>query len=518
MFALAIVDRNRREIFLARDRIGIKPLYYAQQGQCCLFASEIKALLQYRDLDTEVDPVAVHRYLALRYVPGPGTLFRSIKKLPAAHYAVIDGGSIRLERYWQPELYDGGFSLSEREYAEGFRECFERSVRRRLVSEVPVGAYLSGGLDSSVIVAAFSRLVDQPVRTFSVGFGYQQDEVEDAAATARHLGCDHTQVDCRAEDLMLMPRIVHHLDEPIGDPIVVPMYLLAREAKKRVTVILTGEGADEVLGGYLFHRALLRGRQLATWMPRPLRRLLIDPAVRLVPSRLINLAFDYPASLGRRGKRKLIDFLGLLEPQDLPAAYLHLISLFDGADVGSLYSDDFGAEVEGQPMGPLEALPSNGNAPLLNRILHLQFDHWLQDDILMKQDKMSMAHAIEGRVPFLDHELVEYSLRLPPKLKIRGGQNKAILRDYAADILPPDVARRRKVPFYVPLDEYLSHSGYRELVADTLSADAVRSRGLFDADAVSSLCQRATGGEFLFDKQVFSLVTLELWFRDAVDR
>ncbi|MFQ5349929.1 MAG: asparagine synthase (glutamine-hydrolyzing) [Thermoanaerobaculia bacterium] len=261
MFALALFDRRTRQLFLARDRIGIKPLYYARAGSRFLFASEIKALLRWPALDTEVDALAIHRYLALRYVPGPGTLFHSIHKLPAAHYAIFAEGELQLVRYWQPELWDGEYPYSEQDYEEQFRELFERSVRRRLISEVPVGAYLSGGLDSSVIVAAFSKLIDRPVKTFSVGFGYSHDEIEQAAETARHLGCDHTQVDCTAEDLLLLPTIVHHLDEPIGDPIVVPMYLLAREATKQVTVILTGEGADEIFGGYLFHRALLGGRQ-----------------------------------------------------------------------------------------------------------------------------------------------------------------------------------------------------------------------------------------------------------------
>ncbi len=516
MFAFALFDRRQRQLFLARDRIGIKPLYYAHAGDRLLFASEMKALLQYRELRTEVDPLAVHRYLALRYVPGPGTLFRGIRKLPAGHYLIFGPGGMRLVRYWQPELYDGDYRLSDREYEEEFRELFERSVRRRLISEVPVGAYLSGGLDSSVIVAAFSRLVEQPVKTFAVGFGYRHDEVEQAAETAERLGCDHTQVECTAEDLLRLPTIVHHLDEPIGDPIVVPMFLLAREATKRVTVILTGEGADEIFGGYLFHRALLRGRQLGDWLPGPLRRALLEPAVRLAPARLINLAFDYPASLGRRGKRKLVDFLGLLGPEDLAAAYRHLISLFDSTDLDELYTAGFRESVDAAIAATPAAL-ANGRGPLLNRILHLQFEHWLQDDILMKQDKMTMAHSIEGRVPFLDHELVEFSMRLPPRLKINGSVNKAILRSYAAQVLPPETAKRRKLPFYLPLDRYLSHPGYGELVADTLSGPAVRSRGLFEPASIEALRRRATGGEFLYDKQIFSLVALELWFRDAVD-
>ena len=258
MFAVAVWDGAHRRLFLARDRLGIKPLYYLHDGGKFLFASEIKSLLASRSVELTVDARAVHEYLALRYVPGPGSMFRQVRKLPAGHYATVESdGRLSLGRWWEPPLYEGPFEGSEQEYLDGFAERFERSIQRRLMSEVPFGAYLSGGLDSSTIVGAMSRIVSTPVRTFSVGFDYEHDELEGAADTARRFGCDHTEIVCRLSDLDLLPEIVWHLDEPLGDPIVIPMYLLAREAKKKVTVILAGEGADETLGGYLFHKALL---------------------------------------------------------------------------------------------------------------------------------------------------------------------------------------------------------------------------------------------------------------------
>jgi asparagine synthase (glutamine-hydrolysing) len=516
-FAIAIYDRSRKRLLLARDRLGIKPLYYVQLGNRFLFASEFKSILRYRAFRPTLDDDAIHDYLALRYVPGPGGMFRELRKLPAAHYAIVENGNLQLHRYWKPELHAGPFPDSEDDYLEGFSKHFERSVQSQLISERPVGAYLSGGLDSSVIVAAYSRLVHEPVRTFSVGFDYEYDELKQAAETARLLGCQHTEVSCRAEDLALLPEVVYHLDEPVGDAIVVPMFQLSREAGKQVTVVLTGEGADEILGGYLFHRALQAGHQLARFTPRTVRERLLKPAVSMIPGSLINRAFEYPAALGRRGKQKVADFLGLLQPKQLPLAYRHLISLYDDRDTDSLYTDDFRARLSSHK-SPSASGSMEDSVPYLNRIIDLQFEHWLPDNILMKQDKMTMAHSIEGRVPFMDHKLVEYVLRMPPELKIRGGICKYILRRYAEGILPAAVTSRKKQPFYVPLENYFSQPVFQELMHDTLSQQSVRNRGIVRPETVAQLCRSMDRGEFIYVKQVLSLVILELWFRAMVDR
>jgi asparagine synthase (glutamine-hydrolysing) len=518
MFAFALWDAKRQQMFVGRDRVGIKPLYWLEDRGRFLFASELKALLRYRGGALTLDPAAVHRYMALRYVPGPGTLFREIRKFPAGHIAVVKDGKATFTRYWEPKLYDGPFTRPDDDYLEEFADRFERSIRRRLISDVPLGAYLSGGLDSSVIVAAMSKLTNEPVRTFTVGFDYEHDELPEAARTAKLLGCRHTEIACGIEDIGLLPKIVWHLDEPIGDAIVIPMYLLAREAKKQVTVVLTGEGADETLGGYLFHRALMMGQRLARTVPRAVRQGMLLPALRGTPTSILNAAFDYPASLGERGKQKVIDFVNLVGEDHLPEAYLHLISLFDDRDTAGLYSDEFRRSLNGSHPTVEMVGGDNPSAPFLNRALHLQFDHWLPDDILMKQDKMSMASAIEGRVPFLDHELVEFSLTLPPSMKIRKGVRKYILRKYGERLLPKDTTSRGKKPFYAPFEKYLEHPEFRDIIDDTLSDATVRNRGFFRPEAVSRLRKETTAGEFVHAKQVFSLVVLELWLRMAVDR
>lgn len=518
MWAFAIYDRKRRRLFLARDRLGIKPLYYVHLNGRFLFASEFKAILRYSGFSPTLNLRAIHEYLALRYVPGPDGMFKELRKLPAGHYAIVERGAVSVTRYWTPELYDGPFQGKEEDFLEEFAQRFEQSVRRRMISEVPLGAYLSGGLDSSTIVAGMTKIISQPVRTFTVGFDYRHDELAEAAATAKLLGCNHTEVRWRPADVELLPQIVYHLDEPVGDPIVIPMYLLAREAKKHVTVILTGEGADEILGGYLFHRALLAGHRLARVVPRWARRGILRPALALTPAALLNLPFDYPASLGQRGKKKILDFLGLLEPDQLPQAYRHLISLFDPHDTQELYTDHFRQAIAAQPASKNDLAIAHSKAPYLNRVLHLQFAHWLPEDILTKQDKMSMAHAIESRVPFLDHELVEFSLKLPPSLKIRFGRSKYILRQYARRLLPPQVTSARKMPFYVPLEKYYTEPVFQEMLQDTLSERSVRNRGIVRPEAVRKLCRRMHKGEFVFAKQAFSLMVLEMWFRMAVDR
>lgn len=516
-FAIAIYDRKKKSLFLARDRLGINPLYYVNIDGQFLFASEFKSILRYRGFQTSLNPQSIHDYLALRYVPGPGSMFNEINKLPAGHYAIVENGSPKIHRYWKPEICSGPFNVSEEDCLEGLAEQFERSVKRRLISEVPVGAYLSGGLDSSVIVAAFSKLATEPVRTFSVGFDFEHDELAQAAATAKHLGCHHTEIACRAEDISLLPEITYHLDEPIGDGIVIPLYLLAREAKKQVSVVLTGDGADEVLGGYLFHKALLSGHKLARFTPRFVREKILGPAVSLAPNMLMNSVFDYPAELGQRGKLKIADYLSLLEPDQLPDAYRHLTSLFDARDTDTLYTDDFKSRLS-VPHQDTERADLHKAAPFLNRIIDLQFEHWLPDSILMKQDKMAMAHSIEGRVPFLDHELVEYALKLPPRLKIRGRTSKYLLRRYGERMLPTAVTARRKQPFYIPVENYFSQPDFQEMMHDTLSDQSVRQRGIVRPEAVARLRKSMESGEFIYAKQVLSLMILELWFRIMFDQ
>jgi asparagine synthase (glutamine-hydrolysing) len=322
-------------------------------------------------------------------------------------------------------------------------------------------------------------------------------------------------VECRAEDVLLLPEIVRHSDEPLGDAIAIPMYKLAREAKKQVTVILTGEGADEIFGGYLFHKVMWAADLYRRLAPAPVRRLAIEPLAGLTPASLMNLAFRYPAYLGDRGKQKAIDYLELIGSGDLDKGYRHLISLFDERDLAPLYSDHFRAELTRQPRLWEPSVDHQGSR--FDQLLRLQFGHWLPDNMLLRNDKMSMASAIEGRVPYLDHELIEFAFRLPRNLRLRRLVGKYALRRLAERVLPRETARRRKMPFYVPIENYFQQPRFVEMVDDLLGADSVRRRGLFRPAAVEALRDSMQRKDFLLVKQAFSLMTLELWFREFVD-
>jgi len=515
MFAFAVWDRARRELFLARDRVGIKPLSYVDSPAGFLFASETKALLCSDAWKRTLNVHAVDGYLALRYVPGDVGMFREVRRLPPGSWLRWRDGRVEQRAWWRPPVHAVPRRASEAELLDELDERLTASVRRRLVSDVPVGAYLSGGLDSSVLVALMSRLVSEPVKTFSVGFDYEHDELSQAADTARLLGTDHCEVECRADDVMLLPEIVHHADEPLGDAIAIPMYKLAREAKKRVTVILTGEGADEIFGGYLFHKVMWAAELYRAAVPGPLRRGAVEPVAARVPAGLLNVAFRYPAYLGDRGKLKAIDYLRILGSGDLDRGYRHLISLFDARDTASLYTPDFEARLREEP--PLWRPPAEAGGSRFDEMLRLQFGHWLPDNMLLRNDKMSMAHAVEGRVPYLDHELIDFAFSLPRRMRLRRMVGKHLLRRLGERLLPAATARRRKMPFYVPIENYFQQQRFVEMMDDLLGEEAVRRRGLFRPEAVASLRGSMHRREFLRVKQVFSLMVLELWFRSFVD-
>lgn len=520
MFAFALWDKTQRKLLLARDRVGIKPLYFMQHEKRLVFASETKAVLRYRGPGLSINAAGIFDYLALRYVPGQTTLFNEIKKLPAAHFATWENGRFEVKRYWSPKSTAPKLKGSTDDLYEAFKEQLLKSVQRRLISDVPVGAYLSGGVDSSTIVALMAQLGSgSKVKTFSVGFNYEHDELTQAAETANQLGCDHQEIACRAEDIALLPDVVEHSDEPLGDAIAIPMYQLAREAKKKVTVVLTGEGGDEILGGYLFHKVLMLGEIYRRAVPEPIQRRVVQPLVAAAPTQLLNTVFQYPAYLGERGKQKAVDYLGMLKPEQLDPAYRHLMSLFDARETQQLFTKDFLQQLEeANALSPMRRISRvNVREPFFQRMLDLSYDHWLPDNMLLRTDKMSMAHGIEARVPFLDHELIEFCATLPDSVKMRGLEGKWILRRLAKDLKLPAVAKRRKMPFYVPIEKYFEQPVFQEMFGDFLSEESIRRRGIFRPEFIEGLRKQMHAKEFVLVKQIYAVLTLELWFRKFVD-
>jgi asparagine synthase (glutamine-hydrolysing) len=512
MFAFALYDVRRRELIIARDRAGQKPLYYHQRNGRFFFGSEIKSLLESPDIERRPNLAAIDAYLSLRYVPQPETLFGGVHTLPAGHYLRLRGGNFEVSRYWGVPLHSGRYR-SKDEYREAFEELFIDAVRLTMRSDVPVGAYLSAGIDSSLVVAAMTRFTDK-LNTFSIGFGSPIDETHEARRLAEHLGCTHHEVIATPEDFALLPKAIWHLERPIGDVLILAYYLLARETSSHVKVVLSGEGADESFAGYSFHKIIQWTEAATRWLPAFVPESIVAPIVGGVPVDLLDKLFVYPAHLGKKGQRKTADYLRHYKRRHLNANYQALKALFDLPERRELYSGEFKGRATEEWI--TESRDSEG--PFLDRLLKLQFDDWLQDNLLLRQDKNTMAHSLELRCPFLDHRIIEMAFDMPPRLKIRGLVDKWVERDLARKLLPGENVKRSKNPFYFPLEYFHESSPIQELISMTLDEDRVRRRGYFEPASVRHLVEQMKTGEFLYLKQVLSLVILELWHMVFIDK
>ena len=494
MFAFAIWDGPRRRLLLVRDRLGIKPLYYATVGGALVFASEIKSLLRWPGLPREVDEVALGDYLRHRYVPGPLTMFRGISKLQPGHRLVVEAGQTTIRRYW--DLPEGAPEPVVEPEAD-LRARLEECVRLRLVSDVPLGAFLSGGIDSTTIVGTMQRLCGEPVQTFSVGYpdgaGSEWNEFTYARMAATKFGATH-------RELVVEPRhfwdelrdLVWHFDEPVADSASLPLFLLSRFAREHVTVVLSGEGADEILGGYGIYR----------------RRLAID-RLRRVP--LLRHVARAAAPFASRKLRRYLRAIG--DPLDEP--YLGVSKLFSEAELDELLSPEHRAPAATAPAIAAELARRRETDPL-RRMLYFDLKVWLPDDLLVKADKMTMASSLELRVPFLDHTLVEWAWRLPSDWKVRGGEGKHLLRRAFADVVPRPILERAKRGFPVPIRGWFE----RELAAlarSTLLDGDAGCRRYFRRAAIEQLLDRHEAGREDVSGEIFALLVFELWHHTFID-
>jgi asparagine synthase (glutamine-hydrolysing) len=493
MFAFAIWDERRRRLLLCRDRFGIKPLYYAElDGGDLVFASEVKALYPVLDLDRRIDRRALAAFLALRYVPAPLTLLAGVKKLPPAHTLTLESGRVTLERYW--DLPDGEPLSRPTAAAAAFdlRQHLDTATELRLMSEVPVGAFLSGGIDSTAVTCAMVRGRDVravgPLHTFSVGYAEahpDDDELAWARLAARHLGTEHHEVRVSVADVAReLDRIVWHLDEPLGDAAAIPLYFLSRLAKEHVTVVLSGEGADELLGGYAIYARAMLGVRL---------RRAVGP---------LHATID---SLGRRlGEGRLRRLLRSLGPSE---AYRGVARAFDADTARQLFPDG----PEGTVVDELFSARRERARTLspLRRLLYLDLGAWLPDDLLTKADRMTMAHAVELRVPFLDHRLAEHVWALPDHLLVDGRVGKALLRHAMRGRVPEAIVRRKKLGFATPTASWL-RDGLKEQLEGALFASGSFVKDHFDAHVVRGLVERHRAGVDL-EAELWPLFVLELW-------
>jgi asparagine synthase (glutamine-hydrolysing) len=516
MFAFAVWDARRRRLLLVRDRLGIKPLYWAKAGDTLLFASEIKALFESGLIEPAANEAALPEALSTRYVAGADTMFRGVHKLQPGHLLAFESGAVRIRRYWdipagRPEGWpanSGREGVDTRDAVAQFRALLEESVRLRLMSDVPLGMFLSGGIDSSAIAALMARMIDRPLQTFSVAFDERAcNELEYAREVAGAIGAEGHEVVIDARDFFgALPRLLWHEDEPIAHPSSIPLYFVSELARQHVTVVLTGEGSDELLAGYGKYPRIIWNWRAGTiyerMVPAAVRRAIAGSVVPHLPGRPGRYARRSFLAMDRTPQSMFLDNFAAIRLGD--QRKLFAARLRDSADPLNAYAAS---------MACFNA--PNGQSTLLDRLLYADMKTYLVE-LLMKQDQMSMAASIESRVPFLDHVLVEFAARLPDSWKLRGFTTKRILRAAAADLLPREILERPKMGFPVPFADWMRGPSMR-IARDVLLDRRAAERGLFEAAAIERLLARHASGEAPAGDAIWSLLNLELWYRTAID-
>ena len=506
MFAFAVWDSRQRRLFLARDRLGQKPLVYFHDGRRFLFASELKAILQAPGIAREVDPEAIHHYLTYQYVPHPLCILRGFKKLPPAHYAVFSNNRCEVRRYWTPD-FGSKSEAPEHELADELRGVLEEATRLRLISDVPLGAFLSGGIDSSIVVGLMAKLTDQPVKTFSIGFEEAKyDETRYAQLVAARFGTDHREFVVRPNAVEILPKLAWHYDEPFADSSAVPTFYVSQMTSEHVKVALTGDAGDETFAGYPRYLAT----RLGGWfdhLPGVLRRFLAGPVWGLLPA-------SVEAKTWRRRAKRLFTALNL-PPQE---RYARWIAIFDDARKAELYTDAFAAKVQGKASAERlkQWYGQCGDPDFVGKTTFVDLMTYLPDDLLVKVDIAAMAHSLETRSPFLDHKLVELSGAIAVRHKLRGFRSKHLLKRAFADLLPKEVRKRPKMGFGVPIGEWFRNelSAYvREVLLDPQAV----GRGYFKESALASLIREHVERRYDHGYRLWALLMLELWHRQFVD-
>jgi asparagine synthase (glutamine-hydrolysing) len=506
MFALALWDANQKHLLLARDRFGKKPLFYFDGPSAFVFASELQSLFEEPAVPRIPDLGAIRHYLTHSCVPYPQTAFQGIRKLPPAHYLLVRSGRLSLNRYWDLH-YAEQVSEPVEVLSERLRARLDEAVRLRMISDVPIGAFPSGGIDSSSIVALMSRFSAGPVKTFSIGFEDRaSSELPHARVIARRFGTDHHEAIVKPEAVAVLPLLVRHFGEPFADSSAVPQYYLSKLAGESVTVALSGDGGDEAFGGYRRYSAVLAA-QPADRLPHFLRRGVATLGGVLAASPRGN---PFLVWAGR-----LLKGLG----DDPHRRYAQWRSCFERSHQLALFSDAFLNEV--RAIDPerliLDAYEASDARHLLNATLDVDVRTYLPNDLLVKVDITAMANSVEVRCPFLDHPLMEFAASLPPSLKVRGLQTKYLLKLALADLLPEEIIDRPKHGFTAPIHLWFRHD-LKEMAYDTLLDSKGLGRGYFKTEGVKRLLDEHVTGVRNWHPQLWNLLMLELWHRVCIDR
>ncbi|MBA7543965.1 Asparagine synthetase [glutamine-hydrolyzing] 1 [subsurface metagenome] len=491
MFAFAVWDINEKRLFLARDRLGIKPLYYYIKGNKFIFASELKAILEYDGVRRNIDLNALNEFFSYRYVPSERTLIDNIYKLLPGHILILKDGKIQISKYW--DLVENIADEPEEYYIEKLRELLRKSVKQRLMSDVPLGVYLSGGLDSTCVVALMSELTAH-IKTFSVGFGSEgEDELEYATFVSHYFGTDHYELGVGEKDLNLLPEMVWHMDEPIGDAATLPTYVLSRFAKKEVTVVLAGEGGDELFAGYDNYKIMMLGHNFSKLLPGFLNH-------RLFP--IIGNYFPESSNVKRA--------LNLLAARSEVEQYLSVISLFNENELRKLGNFSLDSNLNNY-------FPDDTR--LLNKLLYFGIKTWLPNDFFIKADKMTMAHAVEERVPILDHNIVEFAFTIPTRLKLKGLTGKYIFKKAMAGLLPDQIIKRRKHGLDAPADYWFRHSlkGVLEQLLHESKHNYYNKEYVLDLLTRFQKSRGSYNMNFLNAQKLWSILIFEIWYRIFIE-
>jgi asparagine synthase (glutamine-hydrolysing) len=507
MFAFAIWDERERSLFIASDRVGKKPLQYSHRSNGDLiFGSEFQAILQHPAIGREIDYDAIDSYLSYLCVPAPQTAYKQIRKLEPGHWLKWKDGEIKTKRYWKPD-FSRKIKISEEEAIEEATRILRESTKLRMISEVPLGAFLSGGVDSSAVVALMAQESSTPVKTFSIGFEEQDfSELKYARRVAKHVGAEYNEFIVRPNAVEVLPLLVRHYGEPYADPSAIPTYYVSRETRRYVTVALNGDGGDESFVGYERHIAM-KFAEYYRRFPRALRSYLIEPA-----------ALSVPASIDFRNR--FARFQRFLKAASMSSSerYFEWLSTFTSVSKAELYSPDLMASTSNsRPITFLEKYIANRNGTgIIDTTLLTDIMNYLPNDLLVKVDIASMANSLEARSPFLDHKLIEFAASLPEHIKQKGTETKSLLKKIAARLVPRDVIYRQKMGFAVPIRYWLANEMY-DFTRDALLSDRASGRGLFNTAVIERLLKEQKEGTADNSWKIWTLLMLELWFCEFID-
>jgi len=507
MFAFALWDVNRQQLLLARDRVGKKPLLYSQIGSKLIFASEFQAMLAHPDVPRDVNTEALSDYLSFMCVPAPHTAFSNIHKLEPGHTLIWKNGESKTERYWSLD-FKSKTDIGEKEAGERAIELLRDAVRVRLMSDVPLGAFLSGGIDSSAVVALMSELSNERVKTFSIGFAEKEfSEIEHARRVAERFGTDHHEFVVRPNAVDVMPTLVRHYGEPYADSSAIPTYYLAKMTRQHVTVALNGDGGDECFAGYERYAAMRLGERYAK-LPRLFREQVVEPAFGAIPGA--------GASRSRIGKaRRFLDVVG----RPTSERYLRWTSVFNDEMKTELYTREFLKQTaHAQAIRFVQPwFSGNGEIEVVDRALMADTFNYLPNDLLVKVDIATMAVSLEARSPFLDHHVMEFAASLPARFKLRGLTTKYLLKNALRGLVPQENLTRSKMGFGVPIGHWF-RAELKGFLKEAVLSERSLGRGYFKPEAVRRMVDDHTGNRRDYSHQLWTLLMLELWHQEFIDQ